>query len=254
MRILHIFDHSLPLQSGYVSRSLGIIRGQRARGWETVHLTTPRYHGPTPSREIVDGLAFYRSPKVNTSSPVLRELMEMKATRRALFDIARTERPDVLHAHSPVSQRPAGNFYRQETGLPVVYEVRALWEDAAVDLGHTREDLLKYRLSRSLETYVMSAADRVVALCEPLRAEIVARGIPSDRVTVVPNAVDSKFLASAGPPDTALRARLAIGKGPVLGFIGSFYAYEGLDLLLKGGANPEPQHSGIHCSPGWRRF
>ena len=42
MRILHILDHSLPLHSGYAFRTLSILREQRALGWETFHLTTPR--------------------------------------------------------------------------------------------------------------------------------------------------------------------------------------------------------------------
>ena len=233
MRILHIFDHSLPLQSGYVSRSLGIIRGQRSRGWETIHLTTPRYHGSTSTHEMVDGFTFYRSPKVSTSTPVLREFREMNATKRALRRVILSERPDILHAHSPVLNALPTIAIGRELGLPVVYEVRALWEDAAVDLGHAREGSLKYRISRRLETYAMSAANRVVALCEPLREEMIARGIPGDRITVVPNAVEPQFLTSARPPDTALRNNLGIGNGPVLGFIGSFYAYEGLDLLLR---------------------
>jgi len=50
---------------------------------------------------------------------------------------------------------------------------------------------------------------------------------------VVPNAVDPSFLAPAPPPDRGLREKLGIHGQPVIGFIGSFYAYEGLDLLLE---------------------
>jgi PEP-CTERM/exosortase A-associated glycosyltransferase len=117
--------------------------------------------------------------------------------------------------------------------LPVVYEVRALWEDAAVDLGHARYGSLRYRASRSLDTYALSRVDKVITLCSPLRAEIMERGVPGNRIAVVPNAVDPSFLAPAPPPDRGLREKLGIHGQPVIGFIGSFYAYEGLDLLLE---------------------
>ena len=41
MRILHVLDHSPPLQSGYVFRTMGILRAQRGLGWETIQLTAP---------------------------------------------------------------------------------------------------------------------------------------------------------------------------------------------------------------------
>src|SRR5258708_4458923 len=150
MRILHVFDHSLPLQSGYVSRSLGIIRGQRSRGWQTIHLTTPRHYGSTEPCETFDGLTFHRTAGPATSAPILRELLEMRATKRRLEEVVRTERPDLLHAHSPVLNSLPALSVARTFGLPIVYEVRALWEDAAVDLGHTRFGSLKYRASRSV--------------------------------------------------------------------------------------------------------
>ncbi len=75
-------------------------------------------------------------------------------------------------------------------GIPVVYEVRAFWEDAAVDHGTSREGSLRYRLTRALETFALRHADHVTTICEGLRDDIVARGIPRDAITVIPNAVD----------------------------------------------------------------
>lgn len=232
MRVLHIFDHSLPLQSGYVSRSLGIIAAQRARGWETIHLTTPRNHASPAGREFIDGLTFHRSGPVKTPAPVLREILEMQVTKRALERLVRAERPDVLHAHSPVLNSLPAISVGKRLGIPVVYEIRALWEDAAVDLGHARTGSVRYRASRSLETHAMSRVDRVAVLCKPLRDEIVGRGIASERVTVIPNAVDPSFLSAPRPASAALKAKIGIADQSVIGFIGSFYAYEGLDLLL----------------------
>jgi PEP-CTERM/exosortase A-associated glycosyltransferase len=65
-----------------------------------------------------------------------------------------------------------------------------------------------------------------------LRQDIVARGIPSARVTVIPNAVDVASFQTGGAPDERLKATLGLAGKTVVGFIGSFYAYEGLDLLL----------------------
>jgi PEP-CTERM/exosortase A-associated glycosyltransferase len=113
-----------------------------------------------------------------------------------------------------------------------VYEVRAFWEDAAVDHGTTAEGSLRYRLTRRLETRAFKLASHIFTICEGLRSDIVARGIPESKVTVIPNAVDVDSFDVGGVPDMALKNRLGLADCKVVGFIGSFYAYEGLDLLL----------------------
>jgi PEP-CTERM/exosortase A-associated glycosyltransferase len=239
MRILHIFDHSLPLQSGYVSRSLGILRSQRERGWETIHVTAPRHAAWTrqgDGTEIFDGLSFHRTQLPATGMPCVQPMAEMRALRRHIAEIVQRERPDILHAHSPVLNVLPAESVARRFGLPVVYEVRAFWEDAAVDHGRIREDSLAYRLRKMLDGYAMRRADAVMPLCEPMRAEMIERGIPAERLTVVPNAIDGRFLTPPPSDGSAIRAELGLDGRFILGFIGSFYSYEGIDLLLEAAA------------------
>jgi PEP-CTERM/exosortase A-associated glycosyltransferase len=117
--------------------------------------------------------------------------------------------------------------------VPLVYEMRSSWEDAAVSTGTTRENDLRYRLSRALETYVLRQADAVTTICEGLRKEIVARDVRADRVTVIPNAVDAESLTPSVADSTETRRSLGLQGARVLGFIGSFFAWEGLELLIQ---------------------
>jgi PEP-CTERM/exosortase A-associated glycosyltransferase len=149
-----------------------------------------------------------------------------------IVEVARREKPDLIHAHSPCLNGLAALKAGRALGIPVVYEVRAFWEDAAVDHGTATENSLRYRLTRALETHVLKRADQVICICEGLRQDIVARGVPADKVTVIPNAVDIAHFPMLGARDAALEEKFGLGGKQVLGFIGSFYAYEGLDLLL----------------------
>lgn len=76
-------------------------------------------------------------------------------------------------------------------------------------------------------------ADAVTCICEGLRNDIVARGVAAQKVTVIPNAVDLDRFTLGGVPDAGLAAQLGLTGMRVLGFIGSFYAYEGLPLLFQ---------------------
>ena len=62
MRILHVLDHSIPLHSGYTFRTLSILEQQRALGWETYHLTSPKHSRPFVATEEIEGWTFYRTP------------------------------------------------------------------------------------------------------------------------------------------------------------------------------------------------
>jgi PEP-CTERM/exosortase A-associated glycosyltransferase len=242
LRILHVLDHSIPLHSGYTFRTLALLREQRALGWETHHLTSPKHAaavGPEAAalrEETVDGWHFHRTPPASGAPlplPGLGEMALMKQTERRLLEVAQALRPDLLHAHSPVLNALPALRVGRRLGIPVVYEVRAFWEDAAVDHGTTAEGSLRYRLTRRLETHALRQAAHVFTICEGLRSDIVARGIPADQVTVIPNAVDISDFTPGGEPDEALKASLGLAGATVVGFIGSFYAYEGLDLLLQ---------------------
>lgn len=235
MRILHIFDHTLPLHSGYTFRSAAILRNQHKLGWETFHLSGPKQLNCTVAEEDADGLHFYRTPK--PGGPLARlpggdPFAVMAAIERRLMPLARELQPDVLHAHSPVLDAVPAIRVGRKLGIPVVYEIRAFWEDAAVDHGSTRENSLRYRLTRALETWAVKNADAVTVICEGLRGDLVARGIDPAKITVIPNAVDIEQFATGGRPDSELKLRLGLGNSRVLGFVGSFYAYEGLDLLI----------------------
>ncbi len=240
LKVLHVLDHSIPLHSGYTFRTLSLLREQRKLGWQTVHVTSPKHTTPSAPEETVDGWHFYRTPaaapgpldKLPALGSVAQMLALMKQLERRLLEVAQREKPDLLHAHSPVLDAIPALRVGRQLGIPVVYEVRAFWEDAAVDHGTTTEGSPRYRLTRRLETHALKRADHVFTICEGLRSDIVARGIASAKVTVIPNAVDIDGFELGGQADPALKAKLGLDGATVLGFIGSFYAYEGLDLLL----------------------
>lgn len=238
LRILHVLDHSLPLHSGYSFRTLAILREQRALGWQTAHLTTPKQGSGTQLQEEVDGWSFHRTPNAGGNGL----LSQMRLTAARLREVVLMTKPDLIHAHSPVLNALPSLWVGRRLRLPVVYEMRASWEDAAVDHGTTQEGSLRYRTSRSLESLALRHADQVTTICEGLRGDIASRGIPPERITVIPNAVDVSLFRLGTEPDAELRRSLGLNGATVVGFAGSFYGYEGLDLLIEAVRQMLPRH------------
>jgi PEP-CTERM/exosortase A-associated glycosyltransferase len=232
MRILHILDHGLPIHSGYSFRTRAILKAQIEQGWTVAGLTGPRYNAPTPDPETVDDLTFFRTPVPAPGPFPLREWREVSALAARLDEVVTAWKPDQLHAHSPALNAIAAIRVARRRGLPLVYEIRAFWEDAAVGNGTGREGSARYRLTRMLETHAARRADAVAVICEGLRADLIARGISGDKIIVSPNGVDMALFGYPPPPDPAFARELGLEGREVVGFIGSFYDYEGLDDLI----------------------
>ena len=236
MRILHILDHSIPLHSGYTFRTLSILKEQRSLGWETFHLTGPKHGNCGVLEEDVDGWHFYRTPAARglmSKLPVLNQAAVIDRLAHRLNEVTKIIKPDILHAHSPVLNALPALRVGRRLGIPVVYEIRAFWEDAAVDHGTSRELGIRYRLTRGLESYALRRVDAITTICEGLRGDILGRGIQPERVTVIPNAVNIENFSVGQLPDLHLAKYLGLDGKLLLGFIGSFYAYEGLSVLLR---------------------
>jgi glycosyltransferase involved in cell wall biosynthesis len=180
-------------------------------------------------------------------------------------------RPAVLHAASNYLNGQLALALREAFGLPVVYEVRGFWEETWLSRHGAGRDALGgpggpppgppggnvpagagaravapgplpaadltasdfYLRSREMETRCMAEADLVVTLGEVMRSEIVARGVPAEKVIVVPNAVSAEFLEPL-PEGAPLRDALGVRAGEqVVGVLSNLVPYEGIGTLLE---------------------
>jgi len=245
LRILHVLDHSTPLHSGYTFRTLSILAEQRRLGWQTYQLTSPKHTAGFAIEEEIDGWHFFRTPggAVNGARlPGMAEFDLMRDLEGRLQSVVEQVQPHILHVHSPVLNALPALWLRRRLNVPVVYEMRASWEDAAVDHGTTREGSVRYRLSRAIESFALRRSDQVTTICEGLRGDIAARGVADDKITVIPNAVDVASFRFGVGPDPVLQQRLGLLGATVLGFAGSFYRYEGLHLLIEAVRRMLPRH------------
>jgi glycosyltransferase involved in cell wall biosynthesis len=238
-RVLHLVNDALPATSaGYTIRTHEIALAQRKDGLDPHVVTRSGYpvtQGLIDGRRLVmlDGIPYHRL------LPWYQPTRADKAADRGLRQAAqltRQLRPAVLHAASNYANARIALALGERYGLPVVYEVRGFWEDTwlsrhpdAAELAHSE----LYRRNRDLETRSMLAADLVVTLGEAMREEIVARGVPAEKVLIVPNAVSGEFLKPL-PDATALRAALGIGPDDhVVGVVSSLVPHEGTGTLLE---------------------
>ncbi len=236
MKILHVLDHSIPLHSGYTFRTCSILNEQAKLGWETSHVTSIKHINPQSDEEVHDNLKFYRTKNQNgwlSKIPILNQLYVIRSLQKRLIEVVEQEKPDLIHAHSPCLNGIAAIRVAKKFSIPVVYEMRASWEDAAVEHGTTTEGSFRYRLTRALETFVFKKADGITTICNGLKKDIASRRIGGTPIQVIPNAVNADEFGDGASIDENLRDKYNLGNSYVVGFIGSFYAYEGLEYFIK---------------------
>jgi glycosyltransferase involved in cell wall biosynthesis len=238
-RVLHLVNDALPATSaGYTIRTHEIALAQRQNGLDPHVVTRAGYpvtQGLIDGRRLVtlDGIPYHRL--LPWRIPDRADQAQNQWLHKAA-ELTTKINPAVLHAASNYKNATIALALGERYGLPVVYEVRGFWEDTwlsrhpnAAELAHSE----LYRRNRDLETESMLAADLVVTLGEAMKDEIVSRGVPAEKVIIVPNAVSDEFLQPL-PDASALRKTLGIAPDEnVVGVVSTLVPHEGIGTLLE---------------------
>jgi glycosyltransferase involved in cell wall biosynthesis/2-polyprenyl-3-methyl-5-hydroxy-6-metoxy-1,4-benzoquinol methylase len=238
-RICYVLHNTLPYSSGgYATRSHGVAGGLVASGYEVIVVSRPGFpldikeglsEDTLAMEDMIDGLRYVRLPSPQRRGTAFVTYIKGSAT--AIERQLRLERPAlVMAASNHVTALPALIAARR-LGLPFVYEVRGLWEVTRLSRDKAFQDTTVFAVQRLLESKVAQLADYVFTLTEPMREELLERGVPAERIELLPNSCSpERFLPRAR--DEALSVRLGIPPGvPVIGYIGTFVDYEGLEDL-----------------------
>lgn len=247
LKILHILHRSVPGTHGYAIRSAEIVRNQLRKGLEPIVITSPSQSAMGPldreGSEYIEGVRYFRtggrflSPSVDVRDTskvraALRVAQNINMLSKAL-SVGRRYRPDLVHGHSPFTCGIVADAAGRMLGIPAVYEMRGIWEDSHVARRKIDESSPIYRVVRFLENRALRGADLCCFICESLKQEILHRGIVDEsRAIVTPNGVDVKRF-TPGSAGEELEQRLGLAGARVVGYIGTFFHYEGLDVLLE---------------------
>ena len=253
LKILHVLEKSLPDTGGYTIRARAIIENQIKLGMQVVVVTSPLMPPEMVKGEVetLFGVKHYRtnsipvpaSARTRIGRYITRALM-LYRYRKELTRIVADEKPDVIHAHSSYLNALAAVPAARRFNLPLVYEVRTLWGESAVVEDGLRVNSWRYRMVWRLELSAMRNATAVIPIAEGIRDELVRKGVPASKMTVVGNGVDSaRFVARER--DAALAGKHGLDGKFVVGFIGSMRRLEGLSTLVQAFASARARRADI---------
>ncbi len=241
-RVLHVLKESRPyVETGFTMRSQMTLSAQSICGYEPFVVTSlgfPRTKGimDAPEREVVDGTSHFRLDLADIVNPLeLPFDRSLRLQAPLIAEVAQKVEPALIQA---------GTGYRgyetallaiavaDQRSIPMVYEVRGFQEQTWTSDGSRSERGEYFRRRWAQENRCMARADAVITIAQAMAEEIIARGIPEEKVSVVPNAVDTdRFKPRKRRPDLVDRYRLR--DRFVLGYISNLGVREGIDVLIR---------------------
>ena len=257
MRIVVVTQYFAPESGAPPVRLAALTRTLRAQGHDVEVVTAmpnhplgrifPNYRGRLVMKESVDGIPVRRVCMYAALGSGLRRMLSYASFAAMLpLALAGVRRPDVVFVESPPPfgfpiAWCAARIWRAR----VVLNVADLWPDAAVDVGALREGFV-LRAARRLERWCYRHADAVAVVTEGLVETLVNdRGVPHERVVLLPNGVDLD-LFSPGPPDAAIAAELSPDGGPLFLYAGTIGLAHGADVAIRALEQVHESHPDAH--------
>lgn len=240
LKVMHLHKTAYPYEStGGAIRCLNTVLSQQRLGIEPFIVTPAGYPASTGcasarDRETIKGVNHFR---IGADTEGIRSIAYPDQVRFSTFHMAtllRREGADVIHAASGArgyELAVKALALKKMTGLPVLYEVRSFHEHTWSEL---RDDVLaleKTQLRTQKEDFCMAEADFVTTISQSMKKILIARGVPPEKIEVIPNAIDEeKYL---GLTFQSARHPKLDGADVVVGYISNMSRREGHAYLLR---------------------
>jgi glycosyltransferase involved in cell wall biosynthesis len=228
------------LENGYAVRSRCLLNELARQGMHCVAVTRPNFphdlarfrNVPVTSFEVMDGQRYERS----WSHDALWEGPLGRYIRRFadhLANVAYGHGATVIHAASNHVCGLAAALAAPRVGARSIYEVRGLWHWSTINRRPGWASSDTFALHEALERQAAQRCDRIVVISEALADHVRKWGIDANRIHCIGNGVALDSFKPMLRDDDIRATWNARPESFVLGFVGTFAPYEGLDTLLR---------------------
>lgn len=234
--VLFVLNKAMPATNGYTIRTNEIVSRVKQYGYRpvaTARLGWSPVHENYAKPGLDDGeyRTYYidRSDKYLTNRTPLRKYFNVY--KDELLNIVLREKPAVIHAASNFQNAMPAIQLGNQLGIKTIYEVRGMWHHTQTSKVPEFYNSDRFNMQEHYEVLCCQQADEVIVISESLREYLILKGIESDKITVLPNGVDTDVLSPLKKSKEIIE-RYELQNSTVLGFIGSITNYEGLELII----------------------
>lgn len=240
-RLCYILTGSLPwMATGYAMRSQAFVAALQDAGMDIVCLTRPGFpadrkgideNGEYPAQSTIEAVTYHHIAE--PSRKQFKRDAYFNAAADALVKAMTPMNPGIIMAASDFHNAFPALLAARRMGLPFVYDIRGFWELSRVARNPDHASHPDFDTVVALESVIARQADHVLTLTGAMRGELVRRAVDAGRIGLAPNACDpADLVPRARDPELAKKLDVPMDM-PVIGYVGSFNSYEGLDDLVR---------------------
>ena len=243
MKILFITDNFPPETNAPATRTFEHCKEWIAKGAEVTIITcAPNFpHGKVYSgyknklyqKENIEGIEVIRVwSYMSSNSGFIKRILDYVSFAFTSFLVGLFQRSDVIIATSPqffaTWSACALSFFKR---TPWIFELRDIWPESIRTVGAMDHDKIINTLEK-VELFLYRNSDKVIAVTDAFKTNLIGRGIPAEKIDVVTNGSNMKLFAPR-PKDEVLLTSLNLSNKFIVGYIGTHGLAHSLDFIMK---------------------
>ncbi|HMV49632.1 MAG TPA: glycosyltransferase family 4 protein [Blastocatellia bacterium] len=258
MRITFLCQYFPPEMGAPAARTFEHARHWAALGHDVTVITAfpnhptgiirPEYRGQFVKRENVEGIDLLRTwVYCAANKGFFRRVLNFLSffCSSLILGGLLTRRPDVVIGTSPqFFCAVAAYLLSRLKGVPFVFEVRDIWPQSAIELGVLKNRRL-IRVLEAIELHLYRHAALIVPVAESTREYLLGKGVAPEKIKIIPNGVDERYLAANDPTPQQVREQLGLQGKFIVSYIGTHGMSHALDVVLRA-AQQFGEDSGVH--------
>lgn len=173
-------------------------------------------------------------------NPVLRALRYILVNIIQYFKGSKVTDADMVYsASTPPTQGVLFSLVKKKLikkkkkYVPFIYNLQDVFPDSLVNAGLTHKGSLLWKIGRKMENYTYKNADRIIVIGEDIKQNILEKGVPEDKITVIPNWINTDKVYPVSKDENVLFDRYSLDKDKFyICYSGNVGHSQNLKLLL----------------------
>ena len=246
MKLVYLVQYFSPEKASGLQLVEDLLEGFSAHGWKTDVFT------PTPTRGVTDEQRKeYARKRVEIKYDGRLTIHRMhlyregkgfvgRAIRYLLFSIecfwkAATVPADFIFTGSgPPTQGVVVGLAKKVSGKKVIYNLQDIFPDSLVTSGICGENSFLMKIGHAMENFTYRNADHIITITDDMKANIMKKGVPEDKISVVRNWIDTDKVKHISREDNLLFDELKLPRdGFYVVDAGNLGKVQGVDVILK---------------------
>lgn len=190
-----------------------------------------KYEELEGGKVIIHRFAMFREGK----NPIQRAFRYFLVNFVQYFKGSRAEGIDVITAGStPPTQGILCGLVKKRLKVPFVYNLQDIFPDSLVNAKMTKKGSLIWKIGRKIEDYTYRSADRIIVISEDFKRNIMEKGVPEEKIVLIPNWVNTEQVYPVAREDNVLFDRYGLDRnGFYVCYSGNIGHSQNLELLLE---------------------